>query len=369
MGLFDFLKKNKITEVQAGVPVQLTIEKTGDFVQDAEVIAGTIQDSADAGEYVNINRALYHFLAPGPAKEPFVFAPDVRTGNKFLKVICLILAVLFIFIFLISACISILSAAYRMICVIMAVIAAIIIIANVLLLRSFPKNEEFNRRYAKYYQILKTHPVKTLEELAQLTNIEMNTIQTDLEKAIRIQLIPQGHFGAGGALFIASDQLFGEYQNNPEVFERYYRDRATEGQWIREQTDEIEQVLSMGNSYRNVIRRSGEKIRNADVSEKIRQMEDLLGEVFLETETDPPQADKMGIFISYYLSTFEKLLEKQMEIEQNAGAVNNVIVTALDALNQAYGTLFHGFCRDREMAFSMEVLMQTMTEYKENNND
>lgn len=60
----------------------------------------------------------------------------------------------------------------------------------------------FNKRYDLYIKDLKFKNIELLDDLAAYSKIETEKVVKDLNKAVKMKLIPQGHWGRDNIIFI-----------------------------------------------------------------------------------------------------------------------------------------------------------------------
>ena len=101
----------------------------------------------------------------------------------------------------------------------------------------------------------------------------------------------------------------------------------------------------------------------------LNQMEQVVSHIFYEVDVNPSQADKLGMFINYYLPTTEKLLESYIEIDENetrkatSKKLKVEISSSIANLNQAFEGILDKFYQEQEMDLlgdiaAMEIMMK-----------
>ena len=84
---------------------------------------------------------------------------------------------------------------------------------------------------------------------------------------------------------------------------------------------------------------------------------------------NPAQANKLGVFMSYYLPTTEKLLEAYIDLDEkkvkgkSSQKTQKDIANALDSINNAFEGLLERFFQEQERditseIFAMEAIMK-----------
>ena len=98
-------------------------------------------------------------------------------------------------------------------------------------------------------------------------------------------------------------------------------------------------------------------------------MENVVSMIFHEVDINPQHAEKLGMFMNYYLPTTEKLLEAYMEIDEkkikrkSLERTKKDIEGAIDKLIESFEGLLDKFYQEKELDIStdisaMEILMK-----------
>ena len=184
-----------------------------------------------------------------------------------------------------------------------------------------------------------------------------------------MKLIPQGHFGRENLIFIVSDELYEKYKDKQAVYDRYYRKQVEERLRMKERTKEIQAVLNQGQVYIDKIHESSDIIKDKIISQKLDRMESVVSMIFYEVDVNPQNADKLGMFMNYYLPTTEKLLESYIEIDEkqikgkSLKKTKKDIEGAIDKIIDSFEGLLDKFYQEKELDIAtdisaMEILMK-----------
>lgn len=227
----------------------------------------------------------------------------------------------------------------------------------------------FNRRYDLYIKDLRFKNIELIDDLAAYSKIETEKIVSDLNKAVKMKLIPQGHFGRDNIIFITNNEVYETYKSKQAVYDRYYRKQIEERMRMKERTKEIQDILKQGQGYVDKIHESNVIIKDKIISQKLDRMENVVSMIFHEVDINPQHAEKLGMFMNYYLPTTEKLLEAYMEIDEkkikrkSLERTKKDIEGAIDKLIESFEGLLDKFYQEKELDIStdisaMEILMK-----------
>ena len=158
--------------------------------------------------------------------------------------------------------------------------------------------------------------IEIIDDLAAYSNVNPSIVIKDLNKAVKMKLIPQGHFGRDNMIFIVSNEIYDEYKNKQAVYDRYYRKQIEERLRMKERTKEMQMIMDQGQGYVDKIHESNDIIKDKIISQKLDRMESVVSMIFHEVDVNPNNADKLGMFMNYYLPTTEKLLEAYIDIDE-----------------------------------------------------
>lgn len=339
------------------------------FIQEAEKAADIVSKSVENDELSEVGRKLQKFTMFEKEKEHFVFERPALTRWVISVVISMGIIVLFVYYLMISVGTFVYSSTYRMYGICGILFAMIVVIINLLVIRKSIQEIRFCKRYDHYSNVLKYHSTEIVDDLVNMLDVDKKVVENDLSKAIGDKLIPQGHLVRGNTIFMVSDAIFREYSSRRAVYDRYYRKLIEERNRLKKRTPETEKLLEQGQEYIDKIRDCNDIIKDKEVSLKLSQMEKVVAAIFHEVDINPNQASKLGLFISYYLPTTEKLLEKYMDIDEKQVKGKSLkkaqkdITDALDSINNAFESLLERFYQEQEIDVAgdisaMEIIMQ-----------
>ena len=83
-----------------------------------------------------------------------------------------------------------------------AAVMILMIVLNIYLVIRLVKQAKFNQRYEKYFNSLRFKNIESMEDLAVYAGVKKNQVIRDLKRAVKLRLIPQGHFGTEEAILL-----------------------------------------------------------------------------------------------------------------------------------------------------------------------
>ena len=339
------------------------------FMDAAEKIENNVNRIIKNSKFEVVTKKLEKISLENKNKERFVFErpPLLRW------VIPLLLSVAFTVVFLYFFAIFIgtffYSSSHRIYGIYGMSIIAVIVMVNILVSRKTIKEIRFSKRYDDYQNVLRYRSIGIVDDLAEMIEVDRKIVEKDLTKAIKNNLIPQGHFGRDNVIFMVSDAVFDKYSKRKAIYDRYFRKLLEERNRMKEHSKEIEELLEQGEEFIGKIRDSSDLIKDKEVTKKLDRMEKVVSAIFHEVDMNPAQANKLGVFMSYYLPTTEKLLEAYIDLDEkkvkgkSSQKTQKDIANALDSINNAFEGLLERFFQEQERditseIFAMEAIMK-----------
>lgn len=353
----------KITELSSGTKAKDI------YIKDAKKAADIVDKGIEKGDFSDMNEKLEKLSSAKVEREQYVFESSASGG----AVITIVFSALFTMIFVCSGCMAggtlIYSTDYYFYAGIGAGISAVLIIFNIFLIVNSVRNIQFYRRYKVYESILKYKSTEILDDIAVYAKSKMGIVINDLRKAVKRKYIPQGHFGKDELIFMVSDEAYAKYQEKQAVYDRYYRKQVEERARMKERSKAMQEIMDSGQKYIDKIHESNNIIKDKKISEKLDRMERIVSMIFHEVDVNPAQADKLGLFLNYYLPTTEKLLEAYIDLDEkeikgkSLQKTQKEIDASLDTINASFEGLLDKFYQEKELDITsditaMEVIMK-----------
>lgn len=339
------------------------------YIEEAQTAAKIINTGVEKKDFSQIEEELKQLPTTGISREKYVFEQDNSLFEVRVIFICVMFAIGYLYFVPISLGMMMYSNDYEKYawCGLLGTIA--VLATNVVVIKWAISRMRFNKRYDSYLNVLRFRNIELIDDLASYSNQDPDLVIKDLKKAVDLKLIPQGHFGRDNLIFIVSDEINNIYKEKQAVYDRYYRKQSEERLRMKERTKEIQNILDQGQFYVNKIHESNDIIKDKIISEKLDRMEKVVSMIFHEVDISPAQADKLGMFMNYYLPTTEKLLGAYIEIDEKEikgktlQKTKKEIEGTIDKIIDSFEGLLDRFYREQEMDIStdisaMEILMK-----------
>ena len=130
---------------------------------------------------------------------------------------------------------------------------------------------------------------------------------------------------------------------------------------------ELKEVLDKGSGYVKLIREVNDDIPGREVSDKLEKMEKVVTKIFETVRENPEQADKLSMFMDYYLPTTAKLIMAYRDMDKKEVQGENIITAkqeienTLDMINEAFEKLFDSMFKEQSLDVQTDIdVMRTM---------
>ena len=358
----QFLRKAALKRAEKEVrPVQEEQAVERSFIDDAEKAADIVSEGITSGDYIKLNDELAQLVMSDEAEEQYVFPPHSSGRTIVSYVISWLLIAGLLYFALQSVFVVRYSAEFRDHGVWGLLIVLLVLTANLSRLLKRRANRQYAHRYEVYANILKYRKIEIVSDLALVACVKKTVAVKDLKRAVKERLIPEGHFGRNNFIFLTSDELYADYLNRPAVYDRYFQKKLEEREKTRSRSPELEKILSDGRDSVQTIRNCNVQIKDIGITKKLDRLEMLVAAIFHEVETNPAQARKLGLFMSYYLPTTEKLLAAYIDLDKKGekgpviAKTQASIADSMDMINAAFEKLLERFYQERHLELSSEI--------------
>lgn len=196
-----FLKKNREPEVIENVSEVKDISFEDKFLKESQKATEILNKSILNGSFSQLPAQISK-IATETTEREYVFKYERRYIDKVVSAIgILINLVCLYFIFVLIG--TLIYSKDFMILSILGIIASVVIfILNILVVRNSVSISHFYKRYDLYYEDLRYKDIELIGDLADYSKIPVAQVIKDLNMAIDLKLIPQGHFGTDNLIFI-----------------------------------------------------------------------------------------------------------------------------------------------------------------------
>lgn len=340
-----------------------------EYLQEAQEAVAIVNNGVEKGSFSEMTEKLDKLPSVNSSRDKYVFENNRSVVHFWIIIVCAVFAACYLCYMPIYIGTMAYSDTFRMVALIGVVISAIVFVINILIMVKEFCQIRFSKRYNTYVKDLRFKNIELIDDLAVYSKAEPEKVIKDLNKAVRMKLIPQGHFGRDNLIFIVSDELYEKYKDKQAVYDRYYRKQVEERLRMKERTKEMQAIMNQGQGYIDKIHESNDIIKDKIISQKLDRMESVVSMIFHEVDVNPQNADKLGMFMNYYLPTTEKLLEAYIEIDEkqikgkSLEKTKKDIEGAIDKIIDSFEGLLDKFYQEKELDIAtdisaMEILMK-----------
>ena len=229
------------------------------------------------------------------------------------------------------------------------------------------KGREVAEHYKQYRKILSVNGYANIADIAKMTDIPEDKVRKELKSMTRAGMFKQGHFDDRETCFIASDEMYQLYRQAEDNSKRLREEAEKERREQGYVSAELKEVLDKGSGYVKLIREVNDDIPGREVSDKLEKMEKIVSKIFETVRENPEQADKLSMFMDYYLPTTAKLIMAYRDMDrkevqgENIIAAKQEIENTLDMINEAFEKLFDSMFKEQSLDVQTDIdVMRTM---------
>ena len=229
------------------------------------------------------------------------------------------------------------------------------------------KGKEVAEHYRQYRKILSVNGYANIADIAKLTGIPEAKVIKELKSMTRAGMFKQGHFDDRETCFIASDEMYQLYRQAEDNSKRLREEAEKERREQGYVSAELKEVLDKGSEYVKLIREVNDDIPGREVSDKLEKMEKIVSKIFETVRENPEQADKLSMFMDYYLPTTAKLIMAYRDMDrkevqgENIMSAKQEIENTLDMINEAFEKLFDSMFKEQSLDVQTDIdVMRTM---------
>ena len=229
------------------------------------------------------------------------------------------------------------------------------------------KGKEVAEHYKQYRKILSVNGYANIADIAKMTDIPEDKVRKELKSMTRAGMFKQGHFDDKETCFIASDEMYQLYRQAEDNSKRLREEAEKERREQGYVSAELKEVLDKGSEYVKLIREVNDDIPGREVSDKLEKMEKIVSKIFETVRENPEQADKLSMFMDYYLPTTAKLIIAYRDMDrkevqgENIMSAKQEIENTLDMINEAFEKLFDSMFKEQSLDVQTDIdVMRTM---------
>lgn len=364
-----FLKKKEKIEKIEDIKTPTKPVEQSEYLVEAKKVASIVEVGLKENSLSDMNDELVKLSSYKDSKTQYVFKGYSYAPAYFVIFLSIVLEIIFLALLVIGLGTMLYSSAYRIYGIVGFSVSVAVVLFNTYLVKHSTSRIKFLKQYKQYEEILNHHSIELIDELADQLEVTPSVVVKDMKTAIKLKLIPQGHIGRNDLIIMVSDDIYNKYKEKQAVYDRYYRKLLEERMRVKGRSEEIKKIMETGQEYIDKIHASNDIIKDKEISRKLDRMEKMVSWIFYEVDVNPANAEKLGVFLNYYLPTTEKLLEAYIDIDQNESRkvtekrLKKEIEVAIDSLNQSFEGILDKFYKEQEMDLlsdisTMEIMMK-----------
>lgn len=331
-----------------------------DVVQLAQNASDLISSGIKNRDLETANRNLDH-LAENEKREICVFYPEKDVFYRIVLVVTIPILLVGAWVMFVSGQTAFFSGEFRTIGISLSAVSLALILWGIARIIFCIKHARFLIRYKKYYQLMKFKRLILTEELSNYAKVTDDIVIKDINKAIRLNYIPQGYFSNNNMFLITSNDVYRDYQSNTAAYDQYMTKKLDEYRRQTERPAVIQRYLDEGKNYIEKIHQDNVVINDKGISDQLDRMENTVSFIFEELDMNPQNADELSMLLQYYLPTTEKLLQNYIQVSgakyQSEGAlkIKKDIAHSIENTNYAYERILGQMFKQREIDISSDV--------------
>ena len=238
-----------------------------------------------------------------------------------------------------------------------------------------PARSGLEKRLETYLNVMGTRDTCTFKELAAGSGQSEKQVRKDVKKGIRKGLFAgEAYIDAEETCLMTSHAAYRQYVDTMSAARVRDKERREAEQRRREAekdlekySDETRKILQEGKDFITHIHECNEKIPDAEMSEKLDRLEQVVSRIFAQVEKNPDSAPDLHKMMNYYIPVTRKLLDAYVELEdvsQDSGNVRRTreeIEMSIDTINTAFETFLDDFFADTAWDISSDIsVLKTM---------
>ena len=247
MGLLISLHKKTDEQISDG-----TTAVKGSVIQQAQKAASIVDEGIKNGSINRVSDRLKEYIYTG--KSHVVFDQESMAPWIMLRLLGIIGSAGFFCILPVAAGIIAYSTEYRQYGFYAVGIVGAVVVFNILLCRKAGREIRFARRYDHYQNILKYRNVELVKDLAGMIYVTDKIVEEDLNKAVKIKLVPQGHFSADNKFFMVTDEAFARYSASRAEYDQYFNKLIKDRSERKDYTKKAKERFAKSEEYLGRIR-------------------------------------------------------------------------------------------------------------------
>ncbi|WP_165248944.1 5-bromo-4-chloroindolyl phosphate hydrolysis family protein [Adlercreutzia sp. ZJ141] len=232
-----------------------------------------------------------------------------------------------------------------------------------------------SQRVKAFRRIFGEREVCSISELAAQLHVSESKVLGMARRLLKLGMLPQGHIDDEETCLMLTDESYELYRQMQRArtqqleqerqqklsAQQEERIRAQEARTRGELPPDARAFIEEGNAAVENLRTLDARIADAEVSEKIVAIEEVVGRILARVAEEPSVVGGIGRLTSYYLPTTVKLLEAYDSLEDqpvqgaNIASSRQEIEQTLDVLRTAFEKLLDETFQDLSLDVSSDI--------------
>lgn len=226
-------------------------------------------------------------------------------------------------------------------------IIGVLFLASLFLIITGVKLRKRTKRFRLYEKVLNGRTYCTIKELSAASRQEPKFIIKDLHKMIRSGLFEEGYLDEQETCLMTDYETYTQYLDTMKYAkEQQETEKREREKWAnREGGSELKKTIDEGKNYICTIKAANDALPEAEISDKLDQLELVTVKIFDYVEQHPEKLPEIRKFMCYYMPITLKLVKAYQKFDQHGVASSEVEATkleikgTLDTINKAYQNL------------------------------
>ncbi|MBR0599636.1 5-bromo-4-chloroindolyl phosphate hydrolysis family protein [Sinanaerobacter chloroacetimidivorans] len=205
------------------------------------------------------------------------------------------------------------------------------------------------KRLRLYLKVLNGRTFCTIKELSAASGKGTKFIIKDLRKMIHAGLFSEGYMDEQETCLMTDYKTYTQYLETVKYAkEQQEIEKREKEKWANRQGGaELKETIDEGNNYIRTIKAANDALPEAEISEKLDQLELVTTKIFNYVEQHPEKLPEIRKFMCYYMPITLKLVNAYQKFEQHGTKSEEIEATkleikgTLDTINKAYLNLLN----------------------------
>ena len=200
------------------------------------------------------------------------------------------------------------------------------------------------KRFQLYQKVLNGRTYCMIKELSAASGQNSKFIIKDLRKMIKAGLFEEGYLDKQETCLMTDYKTYAQYlETMKNVKEQQEAEEREKEKWANRQGGAVlKETIDEGKNYIRTIKAANDALPEAEISEKLDQLETVTTKIFNYVEQHPEKLPEIRKFMCYYMPITLKLVNAYQKFDEHGANEEEIIVTkleikgTLDTINKAY---------------------------------